>query len=402
VLARVADRVRRGQRGQDVVEYAGVLLVVALIIGAVTSIGLPTAIAGDIKCAVQRIELNACASGPDAAAASGALGAASAQTPGVAGAALGNAEAQALGSNTLIDACAGGTTPSVTAEQTAPDSKACRQQLAKLGPHSLAVLALLAAMIQAQQPGNAGSFGLLLESYLQHPGWAVIALSPRAQAEQASGYTLQQKLLHSPGDLWDGFFGSLCGGYGICLGGDANTQAYQQAWHESAQLGRISTPILVATGIGGLLKDVAGAGLKTLLAKLSSGQATQVQEALGELESAAKAEGPAGGGNVLALPPGEPELTQSALDHIVARHFPASDAANAGKFADGTTGQQVKSMIREAVQNGKFRPNTNGRPGTICEYDFGRTIGVSRTGNPTSTLRVVIGPDGQVITAFPY
>ena len=212
------------------------------------------------------------------------LGSANARTPAAAGAALGSAEARALGSNTLIDACAGGTTPSVTAEQTAPDSIACKQQLAKLGARSLAVLAVLAATIQAHEPGNAGSFELLLQNYLLHPGWAVIALSPRAQAEQASGYTLQQKLLHSPGDLWDGFFGSLCGGYGICLGGDATTQAYQQAWHESAQLGRISTPILIATGIGGLLKDAAGAGFKAVLTRLGVSESSNVEQAVKELE----------------------------------------------------------------------------------------------------------------------
>ena len=287
-LARVADCVWRGQRGQDVVEYAGVLVLVAAIIAAVASIGLPSALARDVKCEIQRIELNACASGPDTVAASrtaGALGAASARTPAVVGTNPSTAEARALGSNTLIDACAGGTTPSVTAEQAAPDSNACQQQLAKLGPHSLTILAVLAAMIQAQGPGNAGNFLLLLESYLRHPGWAVIALSPRAQAEQASGYTLQQKLLHSPGDLWDGFFGSLCGGYGICLGGDADTQAYQRAWHESAQLGRITTPILLAAGIGGVLKDVAGAGLKAALARIGGSESSDVEQAVNELEA---------------------------------------------------------------------------------------------------------------------
>lgn len=58
-LARLANkaavRFRREQTGQDLVEYGGVLLVVALIIGAIIATDLPTHIANLIKSAVDNV-----------------------------------------------------------------------------------------------------------------------------------------------------------------------------------------------------------------------------------------------------------------------------------------------------------------------------------------------------------
>lgn len=50
-----AGRFRREQTGQDLVEYGGVLLVVALIIGAIIATDLPTHIANLIKSAVDNV-----------------------------------------------------------------------------------------------------------------------------------------------------------------------------------------------------------------------------------------------------------------------------------------------------------------------------------------------------------
>lgn len=58
-------------------------------------------------------------------------------------------------------------------------------------------------------------------------------------------------------------------------------------------------------------------------------------------------------------------------------------------------------MIDDVARHGSFRPNTNGRPGLIFEKDLGRVIGTNGAGNAT-WLRVVLDPDGAVITAFPY
>jgi hypothetical protein len=105
---------------------------------------------------------------------------------------------------------------------------------------------------------------------------------------------------------------------------------------------------------------------------------------------------------VRALPRGRPELTQDRLEHIVARHWPTSGAKGAGKFAPGTSGRDLRGLIDETAQRGAFRPNTGGRPGHIYEHSFGSPIGTSMQGNATSRLRVVVGDNGRVVTAFPY
>lgn len=108
------------------------------------------------------------------------------------------------------------------------------------------------------------------------------------------------------------------------------------------------------------------------------------------------------GGSQLLLKPGAANLTQKGLDHIVARHWFTSGAKGAGKFAEGTTGAGLKSMINTTTTQGVFRANTMGRAGTIAEYNFGRVIGTTSSGAPASSLRVVIGTNGNVITAFPF
>jgi hypothetical protein len=102
------------------------------------------------------------------------------------------------------------------------------------------------------------------------------------------------------------------------------------------------------------------------------------------------------------LKPGAANLTQKGLEHIVARHWFTGGAKGAGKFLEGTTARGLKDMIGSATTNGAFRVNTIGRAGTIAEYNFGRAIGTTSGGAPASSLRVVIGTNGNVITAFPF
>jgi RHS repeat-associated protein len=103
-----------------------------------------------------------------------------------------------------------------------------------------------------------------------------------------------------------------------------------------------------------------------------------------------------------ALPRGGVTLTQDGLEHIVLRHWATSGAARAGKFGPGTSARNLRDMIDDAVRGGASRPNTNGRPGMIFEYDFGRLIGKSISGRASTRLRVIVAPNGHVITAFPY
>lgn len=96
------------------------------------------------------------------------------------------------------------------------------------------------------------------------------------------------------------------------------------------------------------------------------------------------------------------KLMEDGIHHIVERHWATSGAQGAGKFAAGTTVEGLRAMVDKAVSDGAWRPNTLGRPGTIFEYDFGRPIGIDMNGNSASHLRVVVSPQGEVITAFPF
>jgi hypothetical protein len=100
--------------------------------------------------------------------------------------------------------------------------------------------------------------------------------------------------------------------------------------------------------------------------------------------------------------PGQVIITQRAIRHIEERHWPDSPAQGAGKFNQGITEDSLRELVNEAVAKGRVRPNTNGRPGEIYEYDFGRPIGTTIQGGPASRLRVVVSPRNQVITAFPF
>jgi hypothetical protein len=95
-------------------------------------------------------------------------------------------------------------------------------------------------------------------------------------------------------------------------------------------------------------------------------------------------------------------LTDWALQHIMARHWPDSPATGAGKFQEGITEASLRDLINEAVHSGRARQNTHGRPGTLYEYDFHHQIGITIDGGPASRLRVVLNNRNQVVTAFPF
>jgi hypothetical protein len=96
------------------------------------------------------------------------------------------------------------------------------------------------------------------------------------------------------------------------------------------------------------------------------------------------------------------DLTPRALRHIQERHWPDSPALGAGKYAPGITVDTLRELIQQTVANGRVRQNTNGRPGQIYEYDFGRPIGTRINGGPATRLRVVVSPRNKVVTAFPF
>ena len=59
-------------------------------------------------------------------------------------------------------------------------------------------------------------------------------------------------------------------------------------------------------------------------------------------------------------------------------------------------------MVNETIEKDPTgEPNTLGRHGTRYNANLGRTVGTAKDGSPTSWMRVVVGADGKIITAFP-
>jgi RHS repeat-associated protein len=90
------------------------------------------------------------------------------------------------------------------------------------------------------------------------------------------------------------------------------------------------------------------------------------------------------------------------MDHIMERHGPGTEGNGAGTFSQGTSPDDIQSMIEDTVQNGASRANTGGRAGQIFEQTFGSPIGTNGSGAVSSSLRVVLNGDGGLTTAFPY
>ena len=192
-------------------------------------------------------------------------------------------------------------------------------------------------------------------------------------------------------------------------GGNMNDPAYNQGLIEDyghlkkidGEVGVIGgSGMLEWAGTGGIAGSVKSAvsGVKHAVKVYKMIKAAKAAKAAKKAEAAVKMA--KGGAKLLSAAPAT--LTQKGLNHILARHAFSSTAKGAGKFAQGTTTEQLKNLINTATTKGAFRPNTFNRPGTIAEFNFGRTIGTSINGNAATNLRVVVSPNGSVITAFPF
>jgi hypothetical protein len=97
----------------------------------------------------------------------------------------------------------------------------------------------------------------------------------------------------------------------------------------------------------------------------------------------------------------EPRIPAKAMAHIMARHGPDSTATGAGKYAKGMAEETIRALIAEALRNAQPTPDTNFRAATLYDYRFPQTIGQTIDGAPTNRIRVVVGRDGAVVTAYP-
>jgi hypothetical protein len=97
----------------------------------------------------------------------------------------------------------------------------------------------------------------------------------------------------------------------------------------------------------------------------------------------------------------EPRIPARAMQHIIARHGPESTAPGAGKYAPGTTPDTIRALIGEALRHGTLAADSHFRPATLYDYAFPTVIGTTIDGAPTHRIRVVVGRDGAVVTAYP-
>ncbi|MBW1650879.1 MAG: hypothetical protein JRJ44_09465, partial [Deltaproteobacteria bacterium] len=88
----------------------------------------------------------------------------------------------------------------------------------------------------------------------------------------------------------------------------------------------------------------------------------------------------------------------SAIEHINYRHSFNSEFQNVSKFSKGTSVKYIKSYVDEALSKGAV--TSSGNNGFKIEYDFGRNIGTTQSGNPATAIRIFVR-DGNIQTAFP-
>ncbi|WP_240958539.1 hypothetical protein [Streptomyces barkulensis] len=103
---------------------------------------------------------------------------------------------------------------------------------------------------------------------------------------------------------------------------------------------------------------------------------------------------------------GTAALENGDWQHILDRHRPG------GALIDDEAGiligkeKKVRQRIIDTINRGTPKPNTQGRPGQIYEWDFGPgnvvgKAGPANGGGDLTRIRVIVN-DGKVVTAFPF
>ena len=88
----------------------------------------------------------------------------------------------------------------------------------------------------------------------------------------------------------------------------------------------------------------------------------------------------------------------TAMEHINYRHA-ATSGFKESKFASGTGVREIKTLVEDAVANGKWSRQKGGGYSIVC--DMKRTIGTDRDGGLATTLQVYLSDKLEVLTAFP-
>lgn len=93
-------------------------------------------------------------------------------------------------------------------------------------------------------------------------------------------------------------------------------------------------------------------------------------------------------------------ITQERIQHIADRHLNKNKHLDATKFSPHLNEEKVVKMIRRTVANPRTQWQTTNEKYT-AEYTYKKPIGVDKNGHEAKLLRVVIAPNGYLITAHP-
>jgi hypothetical protein len=91
-------------------------------------------------------------------------------------------------------------------------------------------------------------------------------------------------------------------------------------------------------------------------------------------------------------------VTEKGMQHVLERHIVNGIPEFAGK-SKFTTGVNLQELIQQGTQMPMVR-QANGN--FARTFDAGRAIGIDRaTGQASSTVTIITGPNGNLITMFP-
>jgi hypothetical protein len=92
--------------------------------------------------------------------------------------------------------------------------------------------------------------------------------------------------------------------------------------------------------------------------------------------------------------------SNEAIAHVLERHAFGSPALKAGKYAADA---DIPALIKETVASGVIRPgNAANLSAFVFEQSFPSAIGKTISGADAFRMRVVLGPNGSLSTAFPF
>ena len=90
------------------------------------------------------------------------------------------------------------------------------------------------------------------------------------------------------------------------------------------------------------------------------------------------------------------------LIHIMRRHGYNSTCKNVSRFKEGFDENIISDLIKQGVKKAKSWEIAPNNPNRATVFDVGENIGLNLGGVPTSHLRIVVDPQGTVVTAYPF